>query len=296
MKKDAVYRSQEARAKVFASYDRILAAWPLPHEILWLATAQGRTHGIACGPEGAPPLILLHGAGGNATMWFNAVTSLAARHRVFALDIPGDMGKSEGAPMDPRTDAHADWLAECLGALGLESAAICGASFGAWLGCRFALKYAEKVESLAMLAAPHLLPVKPGFFLRAILATALPKEKHIRRFYRYLFSPRGQRPPEQAMVDFVLRWQSQRHTPPRVPIIGDEELSRLPQRSLLLLGRDEPLFDPQRAAARVRKAAPQVAVSILPDAGHLLTIDQPEVALGAVLDFLKQGGRVIVSG
>lgn len=291
MNKDQVYRSPEARAKVFASYDRILGAWPVAHESRWIPTAQGRTHVIACGPETAPPLVLLHGAGGNATMWFNAIALLAEKHRVFAFDIPGDLGKSEGAPLDPRTDAHADWLAECLAALGLERAAICGASFGGWLGCRFALKYPDQVKRLVMLAAPHLLPVKTGFFLRAILATVLPSAKHIRAFYRYLSSPRGQRPPEDAMADFVLRWQSQRHTPPRVPIITNEELARLPgpQRTLLLLGRDESLFDPVQAAERVRKAAPQIAVAFIVDAGHVLTIDQPQASLGKVLEFLKQG-------
>ncbi|QJE98848.1 alpha/beta fold hydrolase [Luteolibacter luteus] len=291
MIKDRVYRSPEARAKVFASYDRILAAWPVPHEILWLDAAQGRTHGIVCGPSGAAPLVLLHGAGGNATMWFNAIERLAARRRVYAFDIPGDLGKSEGAPMDPRSDAHADWLAACFARLGLQQAELCGASFGGWLGGRFALKYPAQVTALVMLAAPHLLPVKAGFFVRAVLATAMPSEKNIRGFYRYLSSPRGQQVPEEAMADFVLRWQSQRNTPPRVPIFTEEDLARLPERSLLLLGSDEALFDPLRAADRVRKAAPQVTVSILPGAGHVLTIDQPAAALGAVLDFLEQGVR-----
>lgn len=222
-------------------------------------------------------------------MWFNAIARFAEHHRVLAFDIPGDMGKSEGAPMDPRTDEHADWLAECFAALGLERAAVCGASFGGWLGGRLALKYPERVERLVMLAAPHLLPVKMGFFLRAILATAVPSEKHIRGFYRYLSSPRGQRPPEEALVDFVLRWQSQRNTPPRVPIIRDEELARLPERTLLLLGCDEALFDPDQAAQRVRIAAPQVAVTMIRDAGHVLTIDQPEASVGRVLEFLRQG-------
>lgn len=290
MSKAQVYRTPDARAKVFASYDRIVEAWPVPHEDLWIASKKGKTHIITSGSDmGMPPLVLLHGAGGNATMWFNAVARLAKERRVLAFDIIGDLGKSEGAALDPATDAHADWLAECLDQLGIGQLDLCGASFGGWLGCRFALKYPQRVRRLVMLAAPHLLPVKAGFFLRAILATLVPTEPRVRAFFRYLSSPQGEPIPEAAMADFVLRWQSQSKTPPRVPIISDEELSRLPAETLLLLGKDEALFDPEKAAERVRTAAPRVKVLLIEHAGHVLTVDQPEASLGKVLEFLRQG-------
>jgi pimeloyl-ACP methyl ester carboxylesterase len=285
----AAYRSAEARRRVITSYDAILAKWPLPFESRMLPLSHGETHVLACGPEVAPPLVLLHGAGGNATMWLNVIAPLAKIRRVYAFDITGDVGKSAGEPLDTKSDGYAVWLDECFDALSLERADICGASFGSWLGCQFALKNPEKVQRLMMLAAPHLLPVKAGFIFRAILASIIPTEGRIRAFYEHLSSPRGKRPPEEAMKDFILRWRSQKRTPPPVPTIPDEELARLPQRTLLLLGKDETLFDPNRAAARVRKAAPQVQVDLVADAGHVLTIDQAEAVIGRVLEFLEQG-------
>ncbi|WP_035601687.1 alpha/beta hydrolase [Haloferula sp. BvORR071] len=285
----AAYRSPEARHKVIASYDAILAKWPIPFESRVLPLSQGETHLLVCGAADLPPLILLHGAGGNATMWFNIIQPLAKIRRVFAFDIPGDVGKSGGAPMDTKTEGYAAWLEECFVALGLQRADVCGVSFGAWLGSRFALKHPGKVGALIMLAGPHLLPVKPGFIFRAIIASAIPTEGRIRAFYAHLSSPRGKRPPEEAMRDFILRWRSQQRTPPPVPMITDEELSRLPQRTLLILGKDEALFDPERAAERVRKAASQVRVELIADAGHVLTIDQAETVMKRVLEFLEQG-------
>lgn len=285
----SAYRSNEARNKVIASYDAILAKWPVPFESRMLSTAQGETHVLICGPETAPPLVLLHGAGGNATMWVNVIAPLAKIRRVFAFDIVGDVGKSTGTAMDTKGDGYASWLENCFDALGLQQADVCGASFGSWLGSRFALKYPERVGRLVMLAAPHLLPVKAGFFLRAILASVMPTEGRIRAFYRHLSSPRGKVPPEEAMQDFILRWRCQRKTPPPVPMISEGELSRLPQRTLLILGKDETLFDSDLAVERVRKAAPQVRVDLLADAGHVLTIDQADVVMGRVLEFLEQG-------
>lgn len=283
------YRSPEVRRKVIASYDALLAKWPIPFESRMLPASQGQTHVLVCGPAEAAPLVLLHGAGGNATMWFNVIAPLARIRRVFAFDIPGDVGKSAGAPMDTKTDGHVLWLEECFQALGLQRADICGASFGSWLGSRFALQHPEKVERLVMLSAPHLLPVRSGFILRAILASVMPTEGRIRAFYKHLSSPRGKRPPEEAMKDFILRWRSQKRTPPPVPMITDEDLSRLPRKTLLLLGKDESLFDPDRAAERVRNAAPQVQVNLIADAGHVLTIDQAEAVMERVLEFLEQG-------
>ena len=285
----SAYRSPEARRKVIASYDAILARWPVAFESRMLPVSQGETHVLVCGAEEAAPLVILHGAGGNATMWFNVIAPLAKIRRVFAFDIPGDVGKSGGEPMDTKGDGYIRWLAECFEALGLRSADLCGVSFGSWLGSNFALKYPEKVERLVMLAGPHLLPVKAGFICRAVLASVVPTEGRIRAFYRYLSSPRGKGPPEEAMRDFILRWRCQKRTPPPVPMMIDEELSRLPQRTLLLLGQDEALFDPEQAAERVRKAAPHVQVELIADAGHVLTIDQADVVMGRVLEFLEQG-------
>ena len=45
-----------------------------------------------------PPIVLLHGPGGNAAHWARVIGELAATHRVIAPDLPGQ-GASE--PLDP---------------------------------------------------------------------------------------------------------------------------------------------------------------------------------------------------
>lgn len=54
---DVVYESAEAAAAVEAQYRRVLEQWPVPNTRLHLPTRQGSTFVLACGPEGAPPVM-----------------------------------------------------------------------------------------------------------------------------------------------------------------------------------------------------------------------------------------------
>lgn len=66
---DVVYRSAEAAAAVEAQYRRVLERWPVPKTELHLPTRQGSTFVLACGPESALPVVLLHGSLANSSAW-----------------------------------------------------------------------------------------------------------------------------------------------------------------------------------------------------------------------------------
>lgn len=62
---DVVYRSAEAAAAVEGQYRRVLDRWPVPKTELHISTRQGSTLVVICGPESAPPVVLLHGSMAN---------------------------------------------------------------------------------------------------------------------------------------------------------------------------------------------------------------------------------------
>src|SRR5688572_20248167 len=107
-----------------ALYDSLLARWPVPHTTLNVPTRHGRTFVVASGAESAPPLVLLHGAGTNSTMWAADVTDYSYQYRVLAIDLPGEPGKS--APNRPSWEGPAfmEWLEDVLNALELETVTI----------------------------------------------------------------------------------------------------------------------------------------------------------------------------
>lgn len=280
------YKSEKARERAFAAYDSILSRWPVPYETRFVETGFGSTHLITCGNANAPPLILLHVLGANATSWILTIAALAGLYRVYALDTIGDPGKSAGTRVAYGSGNHAQWLNEVYEQLGLASARIAGWSLGGWMAFRFALAFPQRVERLALLAPAFLQRTRTWLALRMMLATFFPRAAMVRSYFRYLSSPRSPGIPDWAVDAFVIGWRAQRinvNTPP--PVIQDAELAKLSVPTLLLLGSDEVLYDAATAASRVRSVAPNIQVEIIQDAGHTFPGERPEATNEALLRF-----------
>src|SRR5690606_15033670 len=89
-----IYTSQAGARAVEETYRRLLAGWPVPAEHLRVPTREGETFVVASGPPDAPPLVLLHGSGSNASMWAPDVAAWSERFRVYAVDVIGEPGRS----------------------------------------------------------------------------------------------------------------------------------------------------------------------------------------------------------
>ena len=127
-------------AAYFAKYDGLLSRWPVEVEPLDLRGRYGTTHVNACGPPGAPTIVLMHGGRATSTVWYGIVGALAHGFRVYAIDAIGDAGRSvdDGEPLVGRAGLMS-WLDETLDLLGVDSTAIVGHSFGAWMSMQYAL-------------------------------------------------------------------------------------------------------------------------------------------------------------
>ena len=121
-----------------ALYDRALAAWPQPCETRFVDTTLGRAHAIVSGAVDAPALLLVHGAGLNATLWARQVDAFSAHFRTYAVDLPGQTGRSARVRMPTRGSAMADWVAEVIDGLGVHETMVLGASLGGWVSLSFA--------------------------------------------------------------------------------------------------------------------------------------------------------------
>ena len=88
------FKSPAGEAAYRAAYDAEMKSWPVPYEELDLASRFGITHVIACGPQAAPPLVLLHGYMATATMWSPNISAFSKEHRVYAVDVMGQPSKS----------------------------------------------------------------------------------------------------------------------------------------------------------------------------------------------------------
>jgi pimeloyl-ACP methyl ester carboxylesterase len=285
----SMFRSPADRARYFAAYDATLARWPVPVESFDVPTRAGSTHVHAAGPVGAPPLLLLPGQAISSTMWYPNIGALSQRLRVYAPDTLGDLGKSVSHEPITRPDQFVDWLSELLDALELERVDVAGLSMGGHLALRLALSRPERVHKLVLMSPASLLPFRARFFLRMALMVlpsfVLPLESK----QRYLLGTGS--PAALPAIQQMLASAGFRYTMVLPPVFTAAELQQVRAPTLLLLGDHEVVYDHQAALKRAQALIPGVQVTVIPEAGHALNFDQPELVNRCLLEFLDPPGR-----
>jgi pimeloyl-ACP methyl ester carboxylesterase len=100
------------------------------------------------GGEGGPPRVILHGMLGSSRNWMTAGRDLAARRRVFALDLRNH-GLSPHAP-GMSYEAMAGDVAAWLDSRGIPSAELIGHSMGGKVAMLLACRHPERVARLVV--------------------------------------------------------------------------------------------------------------------------------------------------
>jgi pimeloyl-ACP methyl ester carboxylesterase len=276
------------------AYRASLELWPIPTEARDVATPFGSTHVVVAGAVDGPPLVLVHAGALSATQWYPQAADLGREHRLYAVDIMGDVGLStQTRKIHTRTEAAA-WLKGVLDGLGLERATLIGSSFGGFQSTNLAVRHPARVAGLVLLApaatlrpfrllasiairSGSLLPmprtVRPG--LRGMMGGGLPDEVFVRQM-------------ETGVAGF--RYDIKGIFPSEVP---DRELASIGCPALVLVGDEEMIYDPHQAAARARRLIPDVEADVIPGVGHLLGMQRPDVVNERILRFIGTPERVL---
>lgn len=283
-----VFKSAKAETRMLEVYDAAMKLWPVPYEQRDIATPYGRTHVIISGPEDAPPIILLHCALMTSAIWSPIIGDLSENHRTYAVDVIGDVGRTvpSNPPHTERDLAH--WLVEVYTGLGLEKACVLAWSFGGFVGTNFALHEPHRVTKLGLLA-PFATFVRsgPGFLL-GFLPFLIPSRSTVRIFERALCHKPSFGFKEHSEILYE-RFRSARlviKVPPRV--FTDEELGQLKMPALVLVGRQEFLYNARAAVDRAKRVLPNGKAELLPECNHAIVSDQTESVRGRLLEFLKE--------
>ena len=81
------FRSVAAKKEYLAFYDMRAKKWPVDSRTRSVDTSYGQTFVRMSGPVGAPPLVLLHGAGLTSSVWFANFAELSAHHPLMKRPI-----------------------------------------------------------------------------------------------------------------------------------------------------------------------------------------------------------------
>jgi pimeloyl-ACP methyl ester carboxylesterase len=285
-----LFRSPQHQKVYEAAYDGMLQRWPVPNDEIYLSSRFGRTHIVTCGGKNNPPLILIHSAGSGAVQWFQNVGPLSQKFRIYALDVIGEVNKSNPTMRLTRRGEFVEWLEGLLDGLQIERADFVGNSFGGYLTAEWALNRPDRVRK-AVLISPaavfkqiwawywHLAyPYKLGYFLgskRLMLSgfnwlwQGFPRDKEFRQYTEY-----------SKINGFPVN-----QLPP--PVFNDTELQFIKTPTLLLIGDREVIYDLNAVIQRAKRLMPFLKADIIPHANHNAQVTAPDIVNQSILDFLN---------
>lgn len=290
------FRSATAKEQYLKLYDRRAEKWPVVSETRIVDTSYGQTFVRISGPSWAPPLVLLHGVGGNSLQWMPNIVALSENYRTYAVDNIYDNGRSIYTRKIEIPDDFVSWLDELFTALRLrDNINIMGLSYGGWITTQYTLRLPERLNKIVLLApACTLLPLSYKWILRALLC-AVPHRYFTKSFIFWLLEDLAQKgETSRALIEeyvdesyLALRsFKTKRMVNPTV--LTDEELRSINVPTLCLVGKNEKIYSTSKALERLNEIAPQIKAEIIPSAGHDLTIVQSKMVNGIVLEFLHQ--------
>ncbi len=283
-------RLQDAEAETFAHYGVDATSEPLV-----LADPALTTRVVKLGS--GPPTVLFHGASMTSTVWAPLLEHLPGRS-LFLVDLPGcglaDAFDFQGVDLARH---QAAFVGAVLDALGLDRAALIGASMGGWYTLRFAIERPERLSAAALVTAPAmalpgaLMPVPmalSGTWLgRRMAGSGPPPSMRMTRrmlatiggdssvagapdaLFDALGAAMALAAPSYATLD-MCRWRTPH---PHLQITESELAACRPP--LLLLWGDADKVQPPEAGERAASLLPHGRLEVLPG-GHGLWFEHPQ--------------------
>ncbi|PYI51358.1 alpha/beta fold hydrolase [Paenibacillus flagellatus] len=286
----STFKSKPHADRFLEAYDRTLSLWNVAHASVYVPTDYGTTHVLVAGPVDGEPLVLLHGFGFGATMWYANVEALSAEFRVYAVDVIGEFNRSEVAAHFREKSDYADWLSQLLDRLHIEKAAFLGHSNGGWHILNYAMQVPHRVTKMVLLApAASFAPFRKQFGLRLLAANLIKTRPVIIGYCAKWFVGKGNTVNDYLFEQFYhglkgFAWKYKILIP---SVFSDEELERIRVSGLMLIGDREVIYDAGSVFARARAKLPLLETMTIPGAGHALPIERSELVNERALQFLR---------
>ncbi len=307
-------RRERQRERLRTAEAEVLAAYGIEATSVSLTLSDPplTTRALRCGD--GPPLVLLHGGSMTGVVWAPLVAHLPGR-TLYLADLPGCGWSDAFDHAGGDFAAHqAAFVGSLLDALGLERAAVVGASLGGWYALRAAIAVPDRLLAVVALTAPAL--ALPGATIplpmalsgtrvgrRLMTSASPPSAATMRRLLAAIGGKGSVRDVPDAMFDALgaasslglpsaasmvkaqARWRRPR---PGIQVTG-EELAACPVPTLFVWG-DEDKVQPPAAGARAAELLPAGRVEVVAG-GHGLWFDQPARCGELITDFLAEVDR-----
>jgi len=254
----------------------------------------GEIHYLERGDSDKEKIILLHGLGNQSKTWEEQLNMLSKNYHVIAWDAPGYGGSYDPYPWIHHFEEFSKILNQFCEALNFKKIFLVGHSMGAAIAIDFAYRFPEKVKKLIIAD-----PTRGGAFkdeennqkslenrLYAINEEGSVKLAQDRT--KNLFSDNASRtliaksekimqqvrPSGYSSVSYSLYNLNQKNIYPKIEV------------STLIICGEEDKITPVAESDYIHQQIPYSKLSIIPKAGHLCFLEDPEGFQYRIINFL----------
>jgi pimeloyl-ACP methyl ester carboxylesterase len=235
------------------------------------------------GPEGAPPIVFVHGAMMGRSVWHPQVAALSERFRCITVDLPGHGSlRARSFSLDEAVTTVTDAIDGTAGG----RAVLVGLSLGGYVAMTVAGRHPERVRGL-------------------VIAGSTREPEGLSRFGFHLYGFLLRLAPEGIVRPIALAWFRRRYGPVLGAaitagghfakgggtavrrLVGGRYRERLAAYGgpiLVINGTMDLIF--RIGAGRFLAGVPKVTNRVIPRAGHLSNVDKPEVFTGLIEEFI----------
>jgi pimeloyl-ACP methyl ester carboxylesterase len=244
-----------------------------------------------------PALVLLHAFPLDGRMWRSQLGALSGEQHVLVPDLPG-FGRSKRPEGNPSIDDYADAVVALCRSAGVEHAAIAGCSMGGYIAFSIARRHPQFMTSLALIdtrAAPDSQDVRRARYEMverarhegtAFLRTADPP------LSPYTLAERAEVVAEvRAMmgdatpVGVMCAQRAMATRKDARPHLGDIDVP-----TVVVRGDDDPVV-PRDEAEAMAASIPGATFVAIPLAGHLPSVEQPDLVTAALRSVTSRSAR-----
>jgi pimeloyl-ACP methyl ester carboxylesterase len=255
------------------------------------------------GNENATPLICLHGHTGQAHIWDEFAEEMSSRFHVLTIDQRGH-GESGWASTGYERDRFVEDLGALIDALGFEKVVLSGLSMGGWNSLLYTTDHPERVEKIIIVD----IGPESSEEARKQWGSRAPAPTEFDSLDGAIASARENNPwvaddrLRQDISDRFKQRQDGKWAAKADPALTagplrdgtDQDLIRrywhalevIPCPILEVRGAESPLLDGV-LREKMQKAAKNLSWIDVPEAGHVVTVDQPKAFIEATRSFLS---------
>lgn len=248
-------------------------------------------------------VVFMHGNPGSGADWRALLAATGDFARAVAPDLPNYGRADRSREFDATLAGYARWLGGALGELGIERAHLVLHDWGGSIGLTWAAEHPERVASLSfcnigvqrgyrwhsfarLWRVPMLGELLQAITTPKVLVRAMTKDNpRLPRAAAERMAADNDRGTKRAALSL---YRSVRFDGPEGEALADHIETRLRDVPVnVLWGAKDPYIGVEFAEAQ-RATWPHAAVTILPEAGHWVFLDEPARAAEVLLPFLRE--------